>query len=123
MSTTPNYVNGHGLLAGKKVLVTAAAGTGIVITAGGGGSKTQYSSARTIGAGATLQDCFYAQGVMVNVAPAAGAPQVQASGPTQYRSASSFTLGNNVFLCLAYTNSAANRAISGISMELEEIRI
>jgi len=29
MSTTPNYVNGHGLLAGKKVLVTAAAGTGI----------------------------------------------------------------------------------------------
>ena len=29
MSTTPTYVNGHGLLAGKKVLVTAAAGTGI----------------------------------------------------------------------------------------------
>jgi 3-oxoacyl-[acyl-carrier protein] reductase len=29
MSTKPPYVNGHGLLAGKKVLVTAAAGTGI----------------------------------------------------------------------------------------------
>jgi 3-oxoacyl-[acyl-carrier protein] reductase len=29
MSTPPTYVNGHGLLAGKKVLVTAAAGTGI----------------------------------------------------------------------------------------------
>ena len=29
MSTTPDYVAPHGLLAGKKVLVTAAAGTGI----------------------------------------------------------------------------------------------
>jgi len=29
MSTPPTYVNGHGLLTGKKVLVTAAAGTGI----------------------------------------------------------------------------------------------
>lgn len=29
MSTTPDYVDGHGLLTGKRVLVTAAAGTGI----------------------------------------------------------------------------------------------
>lgn len=29
MTTTPTYVEGHGLLAGKRVLVTAAAGTGI----------------------------------------------------------------------------------------------
>ncbi len=29
MSTGPTYVDGHGLLAGKRVLVTAAAGTGI----------------------------------------------------------------------------------------------
>ena len=29
MSTPPTYVEGHGLLAGKRVLVTAAAGTGI----------------------------------------------------------------------------------------------
>ena len=29
MSTTPTYVPGHGLLAGKTVLITAAAGTGI----------------------------------------------------------------------------------------------
>lgn len=29
MSTVPTYVEGHGLLAGKRVLVTAAAGTGI----------------------------------------------------------------------------------------------
>ena len=29
MSKTPTYVGGHGLLEGKNVLVTAAAGTGI----------------------------------------------------------------------------------------------
>src|SRR4051794_13306933 len=29
MSTTPTYVPGHGLLTGKTVLITAAAGTGI----------------------------------------------------------------------------------------------
>ena len=34
MSTVPEYVGGHGLLAGKVVVVTAAAGTGIGFATG-----------------------------------------------------------------------------------------
>ena len=103
-------------------LSNGMAGTGIVITAGGGGAKTQDSSARTIGAGATLQDFYSASGLMVNVAPVAGAPQIQSASVQNYRTASSFPLGSNVFLILSYTNSAANRAISGIELTLEEVQ-
>ena len=93
-------------LAGPET-ATATAGTGLVITAGGGSAKTQYVRAETLGTGST-GDSFTAVGVMQNSVTAAG-------------TRTPFTKGNNVFLLLSYTNTAANRVLSDINLGLLEL--
>lgn len=101
---TPTYTgNGASGVGGQ--VATAAAGTGIAITAGGGGSLTQYVGAKTVGT-AAVGDTICATGTMHN--------SVSASVVTP------FTRGNNVFLVLSYTNSAANRALSNLCLRLSE---
>ena len=86
-------------------VATGAAGTGIVISTGGGGSITHAALAKTIGT-AAVGDVCSASGVLQNV--------------TNSGVLTPFTRGNNVFLCLAYTNSVANRVVSNISLSLRE---
>jgi hypothetical protein len=93
--------------ASAPLVATAIAGTGIVITAGGGSSKIQYSRAQTIGT-AAVDDSFSAFGIMQNSLTALGARVP-------------FTRGSNVFLLLNYTNSVANRAVSDINLGIVEL--
>lgn len=92
------------------LVATAVAGTGIVITAGGGGELTQYTRAETE-ATAGANDTVSASGIMQNSVTAAAGANVP------------FGSGVNVFLVLKYTNSVANRAITSINMSLLELPI
>lgn len=97
-------------------LNTSAAGASIGITGGPFNEKTQYTQADTIGAGATLEDNFEASGFMIdNAAPA------EVFFPP-YKSTDVFPLGSTVMLCLKYTNTVADRVITGVTMSLEEVR-
>ena len=91
----------------SQLIDTAASGTGIAVTGGGGGALTQYTRAVTLGT-AAVGDTFTAWGIAQNtVTSLVRTP---------------FTLGNNVFLLLNYSNSdAANIAITGMSMGLIEL--
>ena len=91
----------------SQLIDTAASGTGIAVTGGGGGALTQYTRAVTLGTLA-VGDTFTAWGIAQNtVTSLVRTP---------------FTLGNNVFLLLNYSNSdAANVAITGMSMGLIEL--
>ena len=91
----------------SQLIDTAASGTGIAVTGGGGGALTQYTRAVTLGT-AAVGDTFTAWGIAQNtVTSLVRTP---------------FTLGNNVFLLLNYSNSdAANVAITGMSMGLIEL--
>jgi hypothetical protein len=84
---------------------SAAAGTGIVITTGGGGELTFNSQASTTGTAAVGQ-AFSSVGTLHNSASAT--------------TVTPFTRGNNVLLCLKITNSATNRVVSNINMSLRE---
>ncbi len=86
-------------------VASAAAGTGIVITTGGGGELTYNSQAGTVGT-AAVGSAFSSVGTLQN--------SVSATAVTP------FTRGNNVLLCLKVTNSATNRVISNINMSLKE---
>jgi len=95
--------NGNAPTGGLALISTGVAGTGIVITAGAGASQTLVSSGKTIGT-AAVNDLFAASGLAWS--NTLGAP---------------YTDGTNVFLCLAVTDSVANRAVSNINLSLEEL--
>lgn len=101
---TPTYTGNTAIGVGGQ-FASGSAGTGIAITAGGGGELTLASLAKTIGT-AAVGDTIAASGACQNVA----------GGTTL----TPFTRGNNVFLLLKYTNSVANRAITGMSLSLRE---
>jgi hypothetical protein len=84
---------------------TAAAGTGIVVSTGGGGELTVAAPVTTVGT-AAVGAFFAAQGTLHNVA-----------GGTVL---TPFARGNNVLLLLKITNSATNRVVSSINMTLRE---
>lgn len=92
-------LTGNGVGTGLNAQVaTAAAGTGIVITAGGGDERTLAAPSGTVGTAA------------VGAAFSAG-------GLNSFQ----ITKGNNVFLCLKWTNSATNRVVSSMSLGLIEL--
>ena len=84
---------------------SAAAGTGIVVSSGGGGEITLGSFVKTIGTGA-VGDAVCDAGALQNVI----------GGTTL----TPFTRGNNVLLLLKYTNSVANRVVSQMKLSLRE---
>ena len=84
---------------------SGAAGTGIAITGGGGGALTQLSQVQTVGT-AAVGAAFSASGTLHN--------SVVATVVTP------FVRGQNVFFALQLTDSATNRAVSGISLSLRE---
>lgn len=86
-------------------VATAAAGTGIVISTGGGSEITWNSSAFTVGT-AAVGSAFASVGTLHN--------SVSATAITP------FTRGSNVFLVLKVTNSASNRVVNNINMSLHE---
>jgi hypothetical protein len=92
-----------GKSSGEVLYASAAAGTGIVITAGGGTNEQLASEATTIGTAAVGSD-FAAGGLFWN--NVTNLP---------------FAAGTNVILKLRITNSATNRVVSSINVALEEI--
>jgi hypothetical protein len=99
--TQVTAAKGNGVAESQSLFASGAAGTGIVITAGGGTLQTLSTKAITVGT-AYVGDKFSDSGLVYN----AGAP---------------FPVGSNVALSLQYTNSVANRAITSLNLYLEEI--
>ena len=83
---------------------SVVAGTGIAITGGSGlNTQTLAQEVATIAAASTLVDKFSVAGITQN----------GNNGP--------FTLGNNAFLILSYTNNTANRQLGDIGLSFEEV--
>ena len=86
-------------------LATAAAGTGIVVSAGGGGELVLAAPAFTVGTAAAGAS-FAQSGILHNSNVATAIVP--------------FARGQNVLLLLKMTNSVTNRVVSSISMSLRE---
>jgi hypothetical protein len=97
--------------AAQCVVTNGVAGTGIVVTAGGGGELTQWSSAETVGT-AAVGSKFGTGGVAQNSVTTATVPNT--TGGVR------FPLNSNVILLMKITNSATNRVVSNINMSLTE---
>jgi hypothetical protein len=103
-STNAKGASADGATAG--LVSNGVAGTGIVITAGGGGELTQDHYVHTVGT-AAVGSRYSGGGTMQN-------------SVTAVNTRTPFPLNNNVILVLKITNSATNRVVSNINMSLSE---
>jgi hypothetical protein len=101
-----NVTSGFAPAGGAAQFASAAAGTGITVTTGGGGELTAVSEAITIGT-AAVGGYFGAGGLVMNGGTAAA--------PVP------FTQGDNVLLLVKVTNSATNRVVASMNASLEEL--